>query len=364
MSPRTFLLLALVALFFSSAYAQCSGNCQSAEFQSTNSAATGIAFSFAFTGNSNGIDETICSLYSGTLNNDNIGHSLDTISGTVSTITDPNTSQELLIAALNVSFSLSGASDVGTLSGTITYSGDVITLSTMVLNYQSTTLGLSFTNIALVVVTQDTCSPPSTVGDPQFVGLRGQSYQVHGIDGAVYNLISDKQLQVNSRFVFLREGKCPVFDGVADSNCWSHPGSYMGEMSFQVESDGKLHAALLQAGSAKQGFVSVQVDGKPVAIGSTVSLGSFSLEAVSSHQVRVETEQFSFVLSNSDMFINQQLRAKVPLSKLTAHGLIGQTHSLNVHTSSLRHIEGTVDDYSVADSDIFGTGFIFNRFQA
>ena len=26
-----------------------------------------------------------------------------------------------------------------------------------------------------------------TIGDPQFVGLRGQQYQVHGMDGAVYN---------------------------------------------------------------------------------------------------------------------------------------------------------------------------------
>ena len=83
----------------------------------------------------------------------------------------------------------------------------------------------------------------AVLGDPQFVGLRGQSYQVHGMDGAIYNLISDKNLQVNSRFVFLTEGQCPIIDGVVDTNCWSHPGSYIGEMSFQQVVDGKLHGA-------------------------------------------------------------------------------------------------------------------------
>ena len=44
----------------------------------------------------------------------------------------------------------------------------------------------------------------SARGDPQFVGLRGQSFQVHGIDGAVYALISEEHTAVNARFVFLR----------------------------------------------------------------------------------------------------------------------------------------------------------------
>jgi len=52
---------------------------------------------------------------------------------------------------------------------------------------------------------------PSVQGDPEFVGLRGQRYQVHGIDGAVYNLISDSLSQVNSRFIYINEkGDCPI----------------------------------------------------------------------------------------------------------------------------------------------------------
>ena len=205
---------------------------------------------------------------------------------------------------------------------------------------------------------------PNVVGDPQFVGLRGQSYQVHGIDGAVYNIISEATTQVNSRFVFLTEGVCPMVNGHADTNCWSHPGSYLGEMSFQAIVDGKLHAALIQSGSAAQGFAGVQVDGKALAAGETASYGVFSVEFVSSHSVAVTTADFSFLLSNSDHFINQQLRATTPLSQLKAHGLLGQTHSAKTYANALKHVEGDVDDYVVQDGNIFGSDFLFNQFRA
>ena len=204
---------------------------------------------------------------------------------------------------------------------------------------------------------------PSIQGDPQFVGLRGQSYQVHGIDGAVYNIISEQSTQVNARFVFLRSGECPLIGGFADSNCWSHPGSYLGELSFQQLVDGELHAALVTAGPAKKGFAGVQMDGKVVAIGQTVSFGSFSLTVKSTHSVEVTTEHFAFELSNSDMFVNQAVRATVPLSSLSSHGLLGQTHSGKTHPGPLRHVEGNVDDYVIADSDVFGTDFLYNQFQ-
>ena len=203
----------------------------------------------------------------------------------------------------------------------------------------------------------------SIVGDPQFVGLRGQSYQVHGLDGAVYNIISEQSTQVNARFVFLTEGECPMIAGAADTNCWSHPGSYLGELSFQQVVDGKLHAALVAAGSAKKGFSMVQVDGKQVRVGQTVSFGSFSLTLKSTHAVEITTEHFSFELSNSDMFVNQAVRPTVPLSQLQSHGLLGQTHSAQVYTSTLRYIDGSVDDYVIADNDIFGTDFVYNQFQ-
>ena len=211
--------------------------------------------------------------------------------------------------------------------------------------------------------------PPSASvrGDPQFVGLRGQSFQVHGIDGAVYALISEEHTAVNARFVFLSSGECPIVDGHPLSSCWSHPGSYMGAVSIQVRSaeDAKLHTAVMHAGVAKRGFAGVEVDGAPMLVGAEVVSGSsFSVRHLSSHSVHVVTPSFELVLESSDRFVNLvQLRPRVALAQLTSHGLLGQTHNAKVHRSTLRYIEGEVDDYTVEEDDLLNTDFAYTRFR-
>ena len=206
------------------------------------------------------------------------------------------------------------------------------------------------------------------VGDPQFSGFRGQSYQVHGVDGAVYALISSPLLHVNARFVFLESGKCPVVDGASDVNCWSHPGSYLGEIGMMVSSGSESdeHRLLVRAGSHTHGFAQVSVDGRAVEVGSTVQPAKdVSIERVSTHQLAVSTAQFSFVLDNSDRFINQQVRLNVPLSHLTrddVHGLLGQTHR-RTGSSGIKVVEGDVDDYVVNEGHVFGTDFVYNRYN-
>ena len=99
-------------------------------------------------------------------------------------------------------------------------------------NWKGYLMSFTITNVLMLNVTETitvgqdvtTCSyvytitmiTPGTLttgafvtGDPQFVGLRGQSFQVHGVDGAVYNIISDASMQLNSRFTFL-EGPRPL----------------------------------------------------------------------------------------------------------------------------------------------------------
>ena len=66
----------------------------------------------------------------------------------------------------------------------------------------------------------------SVLGDPQFIGLRGQSYQVHGIDGGVYSLISDPLIQLIGRFPFLSENSSHpcLLDAITQQAmyvCWS-----------------------------------------------------------------------------------------------------------------------------------------------
>jgi len=258
---------------------------------------------------------------------------------------------------------VSNVTKPNTLPGTYTFVFNIPVLSTLEFNLTYVQTGANPLPVQDNLLFSIFNPLPSVVGDPQFVGLRGQSYQVHGIDGAVYNIVSEKNTQVNSRFVFLTEGVCPIIDGAKDVNCWSHPGSYLGEISFQAVVDGKLHAALVQSGSAKKGFSGVQVDGKALKVGDKVAFGEFSVEVVSAFSVIVITESFQFELSNSDMFINQALRVRVPLSQLSAHGLIGQTHAAKTYATSIKYIEGEVDDYVIQDSDIFGNDFVFNRFQ-
>ena len=274
---------------------------------------------------------------------------------------------------------LRNSSSPNTASGTYTFTFNIPVLTTLKLNLTYTRSSTSKSQRFIVEQVELAIYNPlsSVVGDPQFVGLRGQSYQVHGMDGAVYNIISEESTQVNSRFDFLASGgDCPLITGTATASssskavqppapeCWLQPGSYVGEMGFQVLVDGVRHSALITAGTAKQGFASVHVDSQTLRIGDKVAYGEFSVVMQSSHLLSIYTESFEFQLTNADLFIAQKLRSRIALSELKAHGLIGQTHSTVTYPTSLRYIEGDVDDYLIGDNDIFGTDFVFNRFLA
>ena len=211
-----------------------------------------------------------------------------------------------------------------------------------------------------------TCTrpPPSggqVVGDPQFVGLRGQNYQVHGVDGEIYNIVSDADLQYNSRFVFLSSGKCPVIDGRKAKSCWSHPGSYLGELGLKTKNGDKIH---IVAGSAKQGFATVEVNGAQVNMDDTIllagDLGSVSRN--SSHVISVQVGNWDFVFENSDMFVNQKVRV-LDSRGMRSHGLLGQTWREATYPNAIKYIAGQVDDYVIRENDIFGDNFVFNAFN-
>ena len=205
------------------------------------------------------------------------------------------------------------------------------------------------------------------VGDPQFTGFRGQSYQVHGIDGAVYNLITSPELQVNARFTFLESGRCPVINGEdVRSNCWSHPGSYLGEigMRMRLTEASEEHRLHVQAGDRLVGFTAVSVDGVQLPVGGSVQpAAGMTINRVSSHELRVSTRLFSFELHNSDLFINQAVKANVPIAQLSTHGLLGQTHKRVAMGAGVKQVvEGEVDDYVVAEDTVFGTDCVYNQY--
>jgi len=202
--------------------------------------------------------------------------------------------------------------------------------------------------------------PPGVVGDPQFRGFLGQSYQIHGIDGVVYNIITSELTQVNSRFVFLNGGHCPIVNGVVGTNCWSHPGSYLGAIGVQQIVNGVKQQLSIEAGDAKTGFSSIKFNNAEVKVLESKTVGPFSFTYVNSHAINVETSNFTFIIQNSDMFLNQAVKVNVPLRFLTSHGLLGQTHHFKLYPTDVRYIAGDVDDYSV--SDLFSADFAYNQY--
>jgi hypothetical protein len=205
--------------------------------------------------------------------------------------------------------------------------------------------------------------PPETfvVGDPQFVGLRGQQYQVHGVAGEIYNIVSDKNLQYNSRFVFLNEGDCPVVAGHRQKGCWSHPGSYLGELGLKTKAGDRIRLA---SGRAADGFKAVTVNEKQISVGDTLLLADDmgSVAYNSTHSATVTVGHWQFTFENSDMFINQRVRV-ADARALRSHGLLGQTWREQTYNNAVKHVQGAVDDYVIRDGDLFGDNFVYNTFN-
>jgi len=183
-------------------------------------------------------------------------------------------------------------------------------------------------------------------------------------------LITYPNLQVNARFVYLSSASC--IDNY--TACFAHPGTYISEEGIRVGND-KVH---VRAGSAKKGLT-VSVNGKKLSKGAqTLKLGS--VELVNHRRVVVSTPVMSITVTNSDKFLNQetalndrklvalgadrrvlgdneQFHPEVPL-----HGLQGQTWR-NVEYPSGLEYEGSISDYQIADGNLWGTTFVFNKFQ-
>ena len=215
------------------------------------------------------------------------------------------------------------------------------------------------------------------VGDPSFVGLRGQQYQVHGIDGGVYNLISTRHVQLNSRFVFLTGPRpCPSMPttGRKSAACFVHDGSYLADIALQTSADDQL---LVEAGGAAEGFALVSLNGDELTVGDRAELvfadgSSGSVHFTSSHELSITASFYDIIVDNSDDFVNLHSvvvsSSQWPAMKRAApHGLLGQTwrrRGDGKAGTAAGVIEGVVDDYLIEDDDLFGTAFVHNRFES
>jgi len=231
--------------------------------------------------------------------------------------------------------------------------------------------------------------PPmfSAVGDPQFHGLLGQSYQIHGIDNTIYSIISQFDFSFTSRFVYLSSGRCPLY--ASAMNCWSHPGSYFGAIGIQTADGNKI---LIEAGDWSKGFSKVEINNKNINIGddsegnnsssSIITIGgansnnnnSLVLTLIDRYLLSIQYSIWIFHIDNSDMFVNIN-RVEISswsqlVSQIKPHGLLGQTWKRQGRKSQeagkqvKEVIEGDVDDYTINEGDgMFGYDFIYNKFH-
>ena len=208
-------------------------------------------------------------------------------------------------------------------------------------------------------------SSGGVLGDPTIIGLRGQKFQVHGLDGAVYSLLTHPRLQLNGRFSFLASGRCPADRSIL---CWSHPGSYISSVGLMLRAeDGSVTQLEVHSGAAADGLQSVKLNGRLLNAAETVQTGrgrdELSVHRVDSHHVLVRTEMLTLHIESSDGFLNHRVEPRVQLSSLKPmHGIIGQTWQDVQHQhSEIKEMEGMVDDYLVQENTLFGSQFPFNQ---
>jgi hypothetical protein len=209
------------------------------------------------------------------------------------------------------------------------------------------------------------------VGDPQFSGFLGQSYQVHGIPNSVYNVLSSPSIQLNSRFVFMSRGRNlkSVLRRLASQNSslalpvtasWTHPGNYLGESALKLRVNQEEYRVFVRPGKYENGFAVVSVNEKALKVGDRLELNADCLITfLNSHQLSIRTPSLLFTLTNADKFINIEQAQYIPsaASAQTAlQGLLGW--STVERTEKVPEVES----YLVGSEQLFGDDFPQNLY--
>ena len=222
-------------------------------------------------------------------------------------------------------------------------------------------------------------SNSSEAAELQFVGLLGQSYQVHGIDGEIYNLISDRLLQVNARFTFQSSGGCDTgASGAAVYSCWTHPGLYLSAVGLRTAAGDTL---TVNAGEGPQGFDALIINGQrtqmataeaakwPISLSSADStLPPLTIRRVDQRTLTIANAGlYTLTLQSSDSLLNVVGLQVGSMSRLTdtiqSHGLIGQTWQLRTDGVEVAAIEGRMEEYMEQRGELLGCAFAFNKFD-
>lgn len=213
---------------------------------------------------------------------------------------------------------------------------------------------------------------------------------MNGKAGNVYNVISDRYVMINAYFVYLTEAKCPEINGIRQTFCWTHPGTYFGMLSI-VSVDGD--RLLVSAGDWSNGFSNITFNDQQVMIGDKfgkivgdsgnhhhrnpthpqggetipdddhAARSSMYISRPSSHYMEVNIGLYELVIENSDQFVNL-LSVSVScwaclMDDVRPQGLLGRTWDKNTqHDAS----DETVSKYQEKDNNIFGCNTDMDKF--
>jgi len=220
--------------------------------------------------------------------------------------------------------------------------------------------------------------PSGANGDPQFTGFMGQSYQVHGTSGQVYNILSTPNFQYNALFSYLESGKARK-----GTQAFSHPGNYFGAVGVQIkDATGAQNNIEIVAGAVDAGLTMVINNQTVVPSAHEYTIGAYTVSIPNQFEVLLESEEYNVRIQNSDMFLNQDVSIGTGLmSQIAAykkamkngdanaaelkaalpHGILGQSWNTATYANRWKHIEGQLFDYQVADG-LMGEEFRYNKF--
>jgi len=232
----------------------------------------------------------------------------------------------------------------------------------------------------------------TVVWDPYIRPLNGDKMllQPKGhVNGAVYNMITLPELQYNTKWVIY--GDHPKF---SEGEWILEAGLTLRDPATQQEYRIRIEPNMTDQEDST-GCLSVTVDGKTVAVGSSAILfrETYVTRGRCSH-VTISTSMLQVTFEYADERVLQKKRENhqwpflqttvgvVDHAKIaTAHGLLGQTARPAKRTPSARerstenlrlgglpicnecYMEGPITDYRLEGDDLFGTKFRFNQYK-
>lgn len=201
----------------------------------------------------------------------------------------------------------------------------------------------------------------SVTGDPHFMSFRGEKFDFHGEPNKIYNLYSDKDIQINSLFFYWETSGADHWTAMAEI------GIKFGNLKIKVDSVSQtvtINDVVVTNVGFDYGFVTTvdQLPEKYEKVKDHEGFGTF----IKGVMIRIFNYEI-FVTFSTDhvnpVYLN--LMMDIKSDALDAHGVVGQTAMykgeprVSTGKDGAGIVEGACKDYEV--SDLFADDFKFNK---